>query len=386
LLGAETGAPQAIVPLPADLVAFDAPGTGIAGRPATDSAVGRLHDASGELPLVAQLRIARQAKPQAGRWLDATGLAAHLRGELPARTLRSADLFKRETRLGIALDHGSRTAADGALYTSEAIALDQTVGFLVGCEGDAGQLPKSGHLRLGGDGKGARHHAIAFAVPVVPAARNRRQRPLPDHPRDALAYSPAAGYPKVSRAVAPPGTTDCKAKVSRLVSPAPPSRASTPFPAGISCGSSPKPPNGWLRPAACTGSTTFPAMSASLPIGWPAVCGAIILTDNAARKASTAPGSDLWRRHTTVTRFTPRLARIQCQRCNLIPRRKAISMFEAQQLVFYSCASPVHMGAGQAIGVIDNPIQREVHTGHPHDRRLRPEGRRTAPLHAYLAG
>jgi CRISPR-associated protein Cmr4 len=40
-------------------------------------------------------------------------------------------------------------------------------------------------------------------------------------------------------------------------------------------------------------------------------------------------------------------------------------MFEAQQLVFYSCVSPVHMGAGQAIGVIDNPIQREVHTDHP---------------------
>jgi len=40
-------------------------------------------------------------------------------------------------------------------------------------------------------------------------------------------------------------------------------------------------------------------------------------------------------------------------------------MFEAQQLVFYSCVSPVHMGAGQAIGAIDNPIQREVHTGHP---------------------
>jgi CRISPR-associated protein Cmr3 len=131
------------------------------------------------LPLVAHLRIARQAKPQAGRWLDAAGLAAHLRGELPARTLSSADLFKRETRLGIALDHGSRTAADGALYTSEAIALDQAVGFLVGCEGDAGQLPKSGHLRLGGDGKGARYHAIAFTAPVVPAqeiAASRRFR------------------------------------------------------------------------------------------------------------------------------------------------------------------------------------------------------------------
>jgi CRISPR-associated protein Cmr4 len=40
-------------------------------------------------------------------------------------------------------------------------------------------------------------------------------------------------------------------------------------------------------------------------------------------------------------------------------------MFEAQQLVFYTCISPVHMGAGQAVGAIDNPIQREVHTGHP---------------------
>ncbi len=37
-------------------------------------------------------------------------------------------------------------------------------------------------------------------------------------------------------------------------------------------------------------------------------------------------------------------------------------MFEAQQLVFYTCISPLHMGAGQAVGAIDNPIQREVHT------------------------
>lgn len=40
-------------------------------------------------------------------------------------------------------------------------------------------------------------------------------------------------------------------------------------------------------------------------------------------------------------------------------------MFEAQRLVFYTCVSPVHMGAGQAVGAIDNPIQREVHTSHP---------------------
>lgn len=40
-------------------------------------------------------------------------------------------------------------------------------------------------------------------------------------------------------------------------------------------------------------------------------------------------------------------------------------MFQAQRLVFYSCLSPVHMGAGSAVGAIDNPIQREVHTHHP---------------------
>lgn len=40
-------------------------------------------------------------------------------------------------------------------------------------------------------------------------------------------------------------------------------------------------------------------------------------------------------------------------------------MFQATQLVFYYAISPVHMGAGSAIGAIDSPIQREVHTLHP---------------------
>jgi CRISPR-associated protein Cmr4 len=40
-------------------------------------------------------------------------------------------------------------------------------------------------------------------------------------------------------------------------------------------------------------------------------------------------------------------------------------MFERHAAVFLYAVSPVHMGAGQAIGVIDNPIQRERHTEHP---------------------
>jgi CRISPR-associated protein Cmr4 len=40
-------------------------------------------------------------------------------------------------------------------------------------------------------------------------------------------------------------------------------------------------------------------------------------------------------------------------------------MYTKHAAVFLYAISPVHMGAGQALGVIDNPIQRERHTQHP---------------------
>lgn len=40
-------------------------------------------------------------------------------------------------------------------------------------------------------------------------------------------------------------------------------------------------------------------------------------------------------------------------------------MFEQKAAVFLYAVSPVHMGAGSATGVIDNPIQRERHSNHP---------------------
>lgn len=40
-------------------------------------------------------------------------------------------------------------------------------------------------------------------------------------------------------------------------------------------------------------------------------------------------------------------------------------MFEQQAAVFLYAVSPVHLGAGTATGLIDNPIQRERHTRHP---------------------
>lgn len=40
-------------------------------------------------------------------------------------------------------------------------------------------------------------------------------------------------------------------------------------------------------------------------------------------------------------------------------------MYQAQSALFLYCISPVHMGAGTAVGLIDNPIQRERHTEYP---------------------
>ncbi len=40
-------------------------------------------------------------------------------------------------------------------------------------------------------------------------------------------------------------------------------------------------------------------------------------------------------------------------------------MFTEKRLMFLYSVSPVHMGSGTSLGVIDNPIQRERHTEHP---------------------
>ncbi len=40
-------------------------------------------------------------------------------------------------------------------------------------------------------------------------------------------------------------------------------------------------------------------------------------------------------------------------------------MFESKAMMFLYAVSPVHLGAGTATGIIDNPIQRERHTNHP---------------------
>lgn len=156
------GKTQAVIPLPADLAAFDDADT--PPLVALTPTKGR----SDELPLTPLLRVRKQVKPASGHWLAGDDLAAYLRGDSPSAAIRTDSLFKRETRLGIALDADSRTAEDGALYTTETVSFTPGAGFLVGLDGEGDTLPTSGLLRLGGDGRGARYTELTAFSPSSP--------------------------------------------------------------------------------------------------------------------------------------------------------------------------------------------------------------------------
>lgn len=154
---------QALLPLPADLLVADeleALPKALTPTPWPPGTAG-----AQALPMVAMLRSSKQVKPAGGRWLNSGALAAHLRGDPVGAAEHTGDLYKTETRLGIALDAKSRTASDGALYTTEAVAFCAQVGFIVGVQGHGGLLPLHGLLRLGGDGKGARYRDLPFDAP-----------------------------------------------------------------------------------------------------------------------------------------------------------------------------------------------------------------------------
>lgn len=130
-----------------------------------------------------QLAILRQnegAKPDSGLWLTGKGVAAYLRGEPLSRTehtLRTSELWKTDARIGIALDAERRAAAEGALFTAEAVAPEKGVGFLARVEGvDDSQVPKDGLLRFGGDGRGVRIESASVAWPEPDWGRLAQER------------------------------------------------------------------------------------------------------------------------------------------------------------------------------------------------------------------
>lgn len=120
------------------------------------------------LPFCPLLAADAPSKPLGGQWLNQAGLGAYLDGvplNLSTHCIQQKKLWALDARLGIALDSERRSAAEGQIYTSEAVAMAQDRGFLVGIDGAAGLLPEGGLVRLGGDGRGAEIFPCAFALP-----------------------------------------------------------------------------------------------------------------------------------------------------------------------------------------------------------------------------
>jgi CRISPR-associated protein Cmr3 len=107
-----------------------------------------------------------RTKPESGYWLTHAGWSAYVQGgEIDPTTMlvKTSDLWGLDTRVGVGLDPAKRSAAEGKLFTVQAVAMRKRhhgqaqqydVGFLAQIDGAT--LPQALMLRFGGDGRAAR--------------------------------------------------------------------------------------------------------------------------------------------------------------------------------------------------------------------------------------
>jgi CRISPR-associated protein Cmr3 len=179
---APNAAPEAISPLPADLLMLGKEFATLQPRPVAQGIA-----SAGDLPMRATLVAAKQEKPTSGVLLRSKGLTQHLDGAAAdkAHGIEGKHLYQRDPRLGIGLNADARTAEEGQIYTTEGFAFSPqgfftSTGFLVGIEGVADLMPDKGVLRLGGDGRSAHYRKVHFTPPATakPPGANGRFRLL----------------------------------------------------------------------------------------------------------------------------------------------------------------------------------------------------------------
>lgn len=165
---------ELLLPLPAD-ISVDERGRATALQPT------HLHAALASnhpLPLPPTLLQPAAGKPKTGLWLTAAGIAAWQQGQALSAAqqhwIAASDLWSLDGRLGIALEPGRNTAADGQLYTSETVALRPGVGFVAQAAGADGLLPQHGLLRFGGDGHAASVRPCTAHLPRINTAEIAR--------------------------------------------------------------------------------------------------------------------------------------------------------------------------------------------------------------------
>ena len=114
---------------------------------------------------------ANGSKPMENTWLTADGLSAVLRGGKPDPThiKTAADLFERESRLGIARDNSTRTVEKGLLYQTQHIRPHQGLSVELDATGLPETMPNGAISRLGGEGRTASVEAKRTNSPLPKA-------------------------------------------------------------------------------------------------------------------------------------------------------------------------------------------------------------------------
>ncbi len=157
---------EILVAPPADLVVSDGEGGTLSVRALAPQPVGAGKVASSSpfahLPALAE---STRSKPASGYWLNEAGWRAYLAGKLPtsADLVKSADLWAIDPRVGVGLDAAAGRASDGRLFTVQAVAMREGVGFLAAITG--AMPPQTGSVRLGGDGRAAAIRPVSTALP-----------------------------------------------------------------------------------------------------------------------------------------------------------------------------------------------------------------------------
>lgn len=176
------GQVECLIAPPADLVIGEIDGQPVL-RPLLPTTLAAGITNSAGLPCLPVLAEQARSKPASGYWLTQAGWQDYLAGKTPnpSRLIKTDALWGIDHRVGVGLDAGSRRAADGKLFSVQAVAMKKIehggpfdVGFLA--EVDGAEVPTTGLLRLGGDGRGAALHVIATALPCADLTAIARQR------------------------------------------------------------------------------------------------------------------------------------------------------------------------------------------------------------------
>jgi CRISPR-associated protein Cmr3 len=157
---------EVLIQPPADLVVVeDADGNATAHslNPTPPAGEGLLSSAPfALLPVLAERE---RSKPASGYWLTESGWRKHLADESPeaADLVKTSELWSLDHRVGVGLDATTRRAADGRLFSVQAVAMKAGVGFLAAVTGAI--PPKDGTVRLGGDGRAAAIRPVTISLP-----------------------------------------------------------------------------------------------------------------------------------------------------------------------------------------------------------------------------